>query len=405
MAFDYSLFQIESSETYHVIWDNELTYSENIINLINQSVLLPNAKIQVPIIASYILIPSALAKILPILFCYGAENTGKSTIGKIASYIHGVDIESSTTTFAGLKNALTQRKYYDGDLNKERNTILIFDDIDAKLFIEKPDLYRMFKCGYDRATDTIEVSSNTIGTNLKFKTFCPKIFSSYQPLHLSTAFPELQRRMLVINFKKIENFTNNELIESLSYQQPNYDKSHPKFEKLDIDSIEWKGLSSKFLEHWENYDRCYQYMTLRKDLASAKKRYKPDCIESHQWLISIDLLCSGIVSGIWKNTTEAIENITNFWMVVKAKKNADTSATVKLLYDFIEAEIAQAKKVNNELGYEAIKEKIEPKKLKKFIQKCIDNGELDISPKISTIVDIMRQLGWKLDKDGWIRIK
>ena len=400
--FDYSIFLNESTDSYETVWNNSLTYPENIIELIKNSILLPNSKIQIPIIASYILIPSAMAKILPILFCYGSEGTGKTNICKIAKFIHGVDIEGSTTTFAGLRNILKERKYYDNDMSKERNAILIFDDIDEKIFVENPNIYRMLKCSYDRESDTIEISSGTTGTNEKFRTFSTKIIGSYAPLHTLPSLAELHRRMIVIKCKKDFLFNRDELVESLSYQQPGFDYDNPGFNRLDIDSLNFTGLSVKYRNFWEDFDRCCKYASIRKKLVN--KRSKPDSIKSYQWIISIDILSTGIASGIW-DFASGIEHLEAYWQWINNYKDQDVSATFKLLKDFIAIETENITKINNELGFDAVPIRIEPKKIKQFLDKCSHDGKLDITPKIQTVLDVMRQLGWRLDKDWWVLIK
>jgi hypothetical protein len=51
------------------------------------------------IITAYFLLPSALCRVVPYLFLYGQSGSGKSTLAKMASYLHGIDINSSSDTF------------------------------------------------------------------------------------------------------------------------------------------------------------------------------------------------------------------------------------------------------------------------------------------------------------------
>jgi hypothetical protein len=88
----------------------------------------------------------------------------------------------------------------------EKNAFMVWDDIDPSVFTTRPDIYRLFKFGYDRSTDTISISSDKAGKNLKFRCFCPKIFSSVSPLHTDSNFPELKRRLLTIKTKRLEDF-------------------------------------------------------------------------------------------------------------------------------------------------------------------------------------------------------
>jgi energy-coupling factor transporter ATP-binding protein EcfA2 len=161
-------------------------------------------------------LPSALCRVVPYLFLHGQSGSGKSTIAKIASYLHGISINSSSDTFAGIRNSLNDRrnsaieiasddpKYPSVYRVVERNTCMVWDDIDSSVFSNSPDLYRLFKFGYDRSTDKITLSSKEVGENLEFRCFCPKVFSSISPLHLNDRFKELKRRLIVIPCKRIE---------------------------------------------------------------------------------------------------------------------------------------------------------------------------------------------------------
>ena len=98
---------------------------------------------------------------------------------------------------------------------------MVWEDIDASIFSNKPDIYRMFKFGYNRSTDKITISSKDIGMNLEFHCFCPKIFSSISSLHLDDRLRELKRRLIVIPFKSVEELSNERLTE-LGVTRDNY---------------------------------------------------------------------------------------------------------------------------------------------------------------------------------------
>ena len=220
MAFDYSgLFKSEegTGDTWQGFYNDELTLAQNLLVVLKQTIFLPYDFYD--IIAAYFLLPSALCKIVPYLFLNGQSGSGKSTVAKLAGYLHGSPVNSSSDTFAAIRNSLSKRKkawaYRQGAepgevgsaVSVEKNICMVWDDVSASTFTNSPELYNMFKFGYDKSTDKIIVSSRETGVNIEFRCFCPKIFSSITPLHLDDRFKELKRRLIVIPCKRVEELT------------------------------------------------------------------------------------------------------------------------------------------------------------------------------------------------------
>ncbi|WP_319418869.1 hypothetical protein [Pleurocapsa sp. FMAR1] len=220
MAFDYSgLFKSEegTGDTWQGFYNDELTLAQNLLIALEQTIFLPYDFYD--IIAAYFLLPSALCKIVPYLFLNGQSGSGKSTVAKLAGYLHGSPVNSSSDTFAAIRNSLSKRKkawaYRQGAepgevgsaVSVEKNICMVWDDVSASTFTNSPELYNMFKFGYDKSTDKIIVSSRETGVNIEFRCFCPKIFSSITPLHLDDRFKELKRRLIVIPCKRVEELT------------------------------------------------------------------------------------------------------------------------------------------------------------------------------------------------------
>jgi hypothetical protein len=214
MPHDYSqLFSNEGlNKTWRDIYDDDISLPDNLLRILKRTVFLPHDFYDV--VTAYFLLPSALCRVVPYLFLYGQSGSGKSTLAKLASYLHGVDINNSSDTFAGIRNSLNKRRYSQLEMpsddpkfpswykDVEVNTCMVWDDVDATVFTDNPDLYRLFKFGYDRNTDKIILSSNETGTNLEFRCFCPKIFSSITPLHLDDRFKELKNGINTIRSKR-----------------------------------------------------------------------------------------------------------------------------------------------------------------------------------------------------------
>ncbi|MEC4895739.1 MAG: hypothetical protein SAL07_21955, partial [Oscillatoria sp. PMC 1051.18] len=58
---------------------------------------------------------------------------------------------------------------------------------------------------------------------------------------------------------------------------------------------------------------------------------------------------------------------------------------------------------DSELGYEALEEEIDPQRLKQKIDDWNKKGLLDMSPTTSNLVNVMRQLGWRLEPGKWVK--
>ncbi len=193
--YDYSslLAKTKLIDSWEVLYERDLSLAQNLLNFLKRSVVLPHDFYD--LIVAYLLIPSALSQVVPYVFLFGQSGTGKSTLGKLASYWYGVNINSSNDTFASIRNSLNEQKYQEIFIptddehlppvvkHTEVNTAMIWDDIDPSVFSNNSNIYRLFKFGYDRATDKITISSENRGENLEFHCFCPKIFSSISPFH------------------------------------------------------------------------------------------------------------------------------------------------------------------------------------------------------------------------------
>ena len=276
MSFDYSvLYKSEDgiSNTWREIYDEESTLPVNLLCILQSSVFLPHDFYD--LIAAYLLLPSALCNVVPYLFLHGQSGSGKTTLAKIAKHLHGVSFNSSSDTFAGIRNSLDKRRigyveipFADDESGRtcnkqiERNTCMVWDDVDASVFINSPDLYRLFKFGYDRSTDKITLSSKETGVNLEFRCFCPKVFSTISPLHLDDRFRELKRRLIVIPCKRVEELSEARLAE-MGITTDNWQHG-----LLNIDAYDWSGFSDEFQAYWD-LEKAQQFIETRRELTQS----------------------------------------------------------------------------------------------------------------------------------------
>ena len=389
-----------SLDSWEELWDNSSSLFENTLELLKQLVWLPNPEINNILVSIYILAPTKWAKILPILFCYGENGSGKSTTSILANILHGyTQTLSSADTFASIRNNLDNMRWIDvvnKDLEKE-GAILCWDNINKEVLTRDSRLYSLLLFGYNRSTDKVSIA-NQDGTNKEYFVFCPKILSSVEPLHLDFQFTELRRRMLVILHKKFEKFNNSD---KLYYQGLDLNR-----DKLDIDSISWEGIENNYYRFWGNPDKCKEYVMHRKILTKrGKKSFTiPETIKSHEWTISIDLICTALVLRVFSSIQEAVDFFGKYWEYCKAEVYSEFSATLEHLREFIHEETKSSREANQIIIQQGGKPKriwIKAKRLKNKLDSLQAEGALDTTLRTKEIGQIMNQLGWKLTTQGW----
>jgi hypothetical protein len=379
IKFDYSRYHFDFSDKWYSLLDlrPESIELENlpclIGDLIDKFVIIDD--LYKPLALTYAFCPSALARKLPILILVGQSGSGKSTLAKTIAKIRNVEPLSSASTFASIRNILSATRYKQGD-EFESNCILIWEDIDVKVFDEKPDIYRMLKTGYDRSTHIISISSPKPGENIRFETFCGKILSTTQPIWSFPRYNELDRRILIIPFKK-----------------------YPELPRIieDVDLYSFKGLTLLYDKFWANEDRCEHYVSTRKTIA----RRKIDGILTTEWTILVDLLTTGVSCNIWDNIKDSIEWAKEYLDVTRAIKNNQSSAFLELLKQFIEQEELLFSRFNKKQDEKII---ISAESLKMEYTAWHKQGKIEIVPMPQNVIEYMNKLGYNLTVNGWEKI-
>ena len=370
MQPDYSIL-LKNKEFYpswEKHYDVSLSYPENILNLIKKVAILPYDFYK--IIAAYYLIPSALVKRIPYLFFYGLSGSGKSTMAKLAGYIHGVTPITSSTTYAAIRNDLrsNKAKYIMipnpkpdlPDMPKlvESNYFMVLEDVDANTFKREPNLYALLKCGYDKQTDLIKMSSKENGTNESFRCFAPKVFSSIHPIHAIEDYKELRRRLIVIPFKQVNDA-----------------------EILDIDNLDWSEFSVKFNEFW-SYEQAEIFLIIRSNLNRIKG------LNCQEKAICLDLIAVGVSTGIWSDEIEAVQELKDCFSWLKKDVQSESPPLEKLLTELT----TEIEKNGQQCIYS--------NQLKVIIDAWVTKGFLLEKPKNKEVIDIMRKLNYKINSRG-----
>ncbi len=384
------------------LWNTDKTLFFNIENILSQMLVIPRKDLVIPIATAYMLIPSKWSFRCGVLFSWGDEGSGKSTIAKLANRIHGhTTLQTPASTFSSVRNELDNLRWIDKtekECEKE-GAILCWDNLHQSTLEMDNKLYQLLLFGYDRNTDKITIASGG-GENKEYNVYCPKIISSINPLHTIPAFSELQRRLILIPHKRFDKFSAEEKAE-----YKDYDFST---DLLEFESISWEGIEDNFYLFWNKPDVCKDYVAYRKLLTKKGKKpfIMPDSITPHNWAISVDLIVTGILAGGWKDIQTAIDFVGEYWKYINENYFNDFTATLAHLRDFIMREAGVQLEINEkrlEMGEKPVMVIVCPKRLKAHLQLLQNEGKLDITPKNKDVNELMWKLGWKLTTLGWVQ--
>lgn len=389
---DYGQYRALAFDDTEEVYDPSRPLAWNLQRLFTEGLAMPHQNTQLPVLVSYMLIPTAMADIVPVAFLQGGEGSGKSTATILASHLHNSAIQTAATTFAALRNHINAMRWADPDyMEGERNYILLWDNVNRET-LESEQIYTLLLCGYNRKTDEINISAGS-GANQTFKVFGTKILSSIHPLFTQSKYAELIRRLVVFRFKKWERFTEDELADS----PPDFDLSN----RLDFDAIDLAPLKAHFDAFWKVEQHLCEYVTWKKRLKARKKSFKvPECIDSHKWTISIDILVTGLVTGVFSDLDDGLTSLGRYWQWHKDNVLSSWGVTHKLLQRAIDELTKTAVEINLAAQKEVVPLEITPKEIKGRLDTAYREGALDVIPNPTTVSDLMRDLGWKLDRSS-----
>lgn len=365
--FRFENLREESCDSIIDYWDCDLSFIENIKDIFNRSVLLPESNLQLPIVLAYSCVPSALCNRLPILCLFGDRGTGKSTLTSLIAAIHGQKILSAATTFAAIRNYVASNRWWlPQEQREEKNFMLLFDNVNPTTFSNE-QLYTLFLNGYDRKTDLIQISKGA-GENMLFRVFSPKVLSTVHQLFAYPNLSELHRRLMVIRFSKLD-------------KMPDADNWLEN--RIDIENLDLSWLHREFNIFWNDEERC-------KDFVSHKRTLKkPKTISTENWAISHDIIATGLTVGLWENKHDAYFALSEYWDWIN--QFIDSKGALKLLLkDYI--------KEQSVFWEKGLQKYLSCKEVKSNVDKWKQDGKLELFPTQKIMIDLMADLGWTLGK-------
>lgn len=405
--FNPSNLYADQLPSWREYWNEADNVYSNLASIIEKLVLLPDQDLFIPLIASYIFVPTRVARCLPILACVGKPGSGKTNFAKLANAVHGKSyLFTVGDTFAAIRNALEEMRYsrYQHATVEKEGAILCWDNIRARTLTDNPQIYQLLLIGYDHRTAQMLISGGKRGKNYKFNTFCPKVISSVDPLHSYPEFSELARRLWVIPHKPYEQWSNAEKANN-GYVGDFF--SH----KIEFEGMTWQGMSEVYYDFWDK-SRYVEYVQLRSFFAerTSKERLNiPEIMQGSKWDISIDPMVTGLLIGTWNEPQQAIDHLAKYYQWQHQHRANQYGATIQHLKDFVERETKTLIQANQLALFEGKKQLfeivIEPRKLKSFLNNLTSSGYINDTITTSKLKDYMEFLGYELHRDGWKPIK
>lgn len=380
-----SKFTLEQIRNQHVTgleeyWDSSLSYADNLKNVFDASIVIPDQKIQQPILLAYACIPSALASVIPILFLHGREGSGKSQAVIFFSAVHAVPIFLPNTTYAAMRNNVQNRRWIvPKNEEGELNYCCCFDNLNRETLLNE-NLKTFFLGGYNRRTDRVEIS-NGDGTNSVFRVFGPKVISTIWPIYSDPTMGEFNRRLVTLKFKRIEELSPEDLGEFDVYN------------RLDLEICDTSLLNHEFNNLWGE-DNQHYYMELTNQLKGRNKTFKiPKTIKSTQWALMPDLIASGIIAGVWRDINDAIDGIEAYWNWHGENIAQSVGAMQKAVQHYLDNKIGKKTLLKQRLN---LNEPIEIpcSAIKEYLDGLARAGALESHVTPQAITSVMSAVGW-----------
>lgn len=392
---DYSKYRVAGKDTWQDLVEGE-NCAEYVRELVRKCLLLPRGDFQWRIVASYLMLPSALCTSLPILFSHGLSGSGKSNLGYLACGIHNALPISAGSTFASLRNIINAARWHSPELGdvpgNEKHAVLIWEDIaKEELLRQDKTILALLKNGVNRdGVVTVAVPGGAVSM---FKVFSPKYVSSIHPLYSHYDFRELIRRMIVVQHKPVSRWLKDDYSEFYQGIEPP--------DLVEPQDIDWTGFNLEFNQFWGNPAHLEMWSSVTKSVSRKKKHGMPDA----NYKISRNLITCGVVCNYWATIDEAIDSMRQYWQWHEDNIESQVGATQKVLKRFIDECVSRIDESNSKAKAAkadwALQDyKIEPKAIKVYLSACASEGELDTGTTPKEVSAAMNNLGWHLTLDS-----
>lgn len=349
--------------------DSSLPYGANVLRVIDKFIRYPSHAIQSRVVASFLCQSLPLSDKAFCLFLQGESRSGKSTTGKLAAKLHGVETFGSNS-IAACRNWIEDNKFLkrkemyikdaDGEF-VEANLFLILEDVSPEILLSS-STYQLLKVSCDRDTARSIIAGEERGKNMSFSTFCFKIVSSCYPTFSDPRFEELNNRSIFIRCERFED------------------------ELEQLEDYDLTPLADYSLSAWQN-GRIAEYATL------WKKARKPRELSMPQWEVSKPALIAGTIQGVFDSEESAIECFTAYWGY-RARLN-------RQFIDPLELACKQAVAFWNAQPT-AIENCIDGDWLTEELKLKIKNGKLPINRLYNAkLHEAMRRIGYEFNGSHW----
>ena len=203
------------------------------------------------IVITYGMIPSALSHQLPLLLLSGLPGCGKTQAAIFLDKLRGGNniLNGGNITYAGIRNLVQVKRFPSGNMGKERNCLVILDDLKTDKLLNDDSIYSFLRGSYSRETDLMTRAGVDAGTVMEFRSFCAKVLTSIDNLYNHPQLTELARRALPIRFKKAD-----------------------VSEQLSFDDYTWEGFNEIYDNYWSNIDNVQSFVYHKKKLRTQLKK-------------------------------------------------------------------------------------------------------------------------------------
>lgn len=368
---DYSSERQETGIDWRDLIEPSDTLYDQLRTLFEQIIILPSSEIQTSILMAFLMTPSAMSNNLPIGVLYGSSGSGKSETAKLISALHNTPVQTAASTFASLRNVISNSRFYDSDKQFERNFMLVWDDINERVFLDSEQMFSLFKSGINRKSLITIADKN--GVNIEFHPFSPKCVSTVSPFWEHPKLTELKRRILPFLFKKVVDF------ESVV------------IDLISCDDINFNGLANEFESFWRYKPNREEFNNSKRSLARMKSSVIP---------LEIQRLYTDVIATLATVTElspkDALKQFELYYEFINANILDSNIGVTRIFEEWIEQQEIDFIELMELRGSESpFNIHIKPLNAFQFFEQCYQNGEISNKVERSIIESLFVNRGYQ----------